>query len=110
LKLDEIPQLWNVLKGEMSIVGPRPEISRYVNQFPQECRVILMVRPGMAGNAIVTFCDEEEQLGEYPSVEDAYLRVILPQKLAIWQEYAGNVRFGRDARIFCRTVRKILRR
>ncbi len=92
-KLDELPQLINVLRGEMSLVGPRPEIPRYVAGYSGEQRRVLEVRPGLTDLASVLFRDEESLLGEIEEEgrERFYLETILPRKLEL------NIRYVRDA-------------
>ncbi|HEU0053061.1 MAG TPA: sugar transferase, partial [Longimicrobium sp.] len=82
LRLDELPQLWNVLRGEMSLVGPRPESPLYVDDTP-EWRRLLSVRPGIAGTAALAFADEEALLARAPDRERAYREVVLPAKLRL---------------------------
>ncbi len=95
-KLNELPQLWNVLIGEMSLVGPRPEDPQFVEQWPEEIKAeILSVRPGMTSPASVTYRDEENLLGG-SSVLDDYLRTILPEKLRLDQLYVRHHNFLGD--------------
>ena len=108
-KIDEIPQLWNVLKGDMSLVGPRPEHPDYVSHFTTEQRRLLSVRPGMTGPAALAFHDEEDQLrGDDPV--GTYLNDLLPQKLAIELQYLGRATFWSDLRIIFKTVALMQRR
>jgi lipopolysaccharide/colanic/teichoic acid biosynthesis glycosyltransferase len=100
-KIDEMPQLINVLKGEMSIMGPRPEDPRYVAYYPEEYEQILKVRPGMASLAFIKYRHEEELLASTEdSVEQVYLGRILPDKLRMDIEYVGNQSFTGDLSIF----------
>jgi lipopolysaccharide/colanic/teichoic acid biosynthesis glycosyltransferase len=100
-KIDEMPQLINVLKGEMSIMGPRPEDPRYVAYYPEEYEQILKVRPGMASPAFIKYRHEEELLASTEdSVEQVYLGRILPDKLRMDIEYVGNQSFTGDLSIF----------
>ena len=84
-KLDELPQLWNVARGEMSLVGPRPEVPRYVAHYTPAQRRVLQVRPGVTDPATLAFRDEETRLARVPlsERETFYLKEILPQKLEI---------------------------
>ena len=95
-KLNELPQLWNVLVGEMSLVGPRPEDPHFVEQWPEDVRAeVLSVRPGMTSPASVTYRDEENLLTG-SSVLDEYLRTILPEKLRLDQLYVRHYTFLGD--------------
>ena len=103
-KLDELPQLVNVLRGEMSLVGPRPEDPRYVALYPPEQRAqVLSVRPGVTSPASVRFRDEESALsGE--DWETAYVQTVMPAKLALDLEYVQNASLLRDVGLIVRTV------
>jgi lipopolysaccharide/colanic/teichoic acid biosynthesis glycosyltransferase len=97
LKIDEMPQLINVLKGEMSIVGPRPEDPRYVAHYTPEQRHVLSVRPGMASPAFIKYRHEEELLAAASEdVEQVYLTQILPEKLRMDLEYIEQQSFTLD--------------
>ncbi|MBM4465767.1 MAG: sugar transferase [Chloroflexi bacterium] len=100
LKIDEMPQLINVLQGEMSIVGPRPEDPRYVAHYTPEQRQVLSVRPGMASPAFIKYRHEEELLaGGGDNVEHVYLTQVLPDKLRLDLEYIANQSFLGDLAI-----------
>jgi lipopolysaccharide/colanic/teichoic acid biosynthesis glycosyltransferase len=102
-KLDELPQLINVLKGDMSLVGPRPEDPRYVALYTAEQRRVLSVRPGVTSAATVQYRHEESVLpGE--DWEKAYVSTIMPDKLRIELEYLERRTLGSDARILWKTV------
>ena len=108
-KLDELPQLLNVLKGEMSLVGPRPEHPRYVERYTAEQRRLLSVRPGITGPASLAFIDEETQLrGGQP--EDRYLNDVMPRKLALELSYLDQATMANDIKILIRTAGAVLRR
>jgi len=107
-KVDELPQLVNVLRGEMSFVGPRPEVPRYVDMFAEQYRELLAVRPGITDLASMAFRDEEILLGRSPDPEDLYVREILPRKLALSHAYVRRRSFGLDLRLIARTVATIL--
>jgi len=104
-RLDELPQLINVLTGDMSLVGPRPELAQYVDLFPEEYRQILTLRPGITGPASVEFRNESELLAAYPDPERAYVEVILPQKIALALDYLRERSMLVDLKILGRTVR-----
>lgn len=108
-KADELPQLLNVLKGEMSLVGPRPEHPQYVEHYTPEQRRLLAVRPGMTGPAALAFIDEEELLrGDQP--EATYLKDVMPRKLELEMQYVDRATFGSDFRILLQTAAVVLRR
>jgi lipopolysaccharide/colanic/teichoic acid biosynthesis glycosyltransferase len=110
-KLDELPQLVNVLRGDMSFVGPRPEVPRYVALYPSQLRdLILSVRPGITDEASIEFRNESDLLAGAPDPEARYLEEILPRKLEIYARYAGERSFGGDLRILLRTVGRVVRR
>jgi lipopolysaccharide/colanic/teichoic acid biosynthesis glycosyltransferase len=108
-KLDELPQLWNVLLGDMSLVGPRPEVERYVCMFAREYEEILKVRPGITDLAAIEFRDEERVLGAAPDAEVAYCTEVLPAKLALYRRYLAERSMGTDLRILGRTVLALLK-
>ncbi|MCI5056553.1 MAG: sugar transferase [Flavobacteriales bacterium] len=80
-KLDELPQLFNILKGEMSIVGPRPEVRKYVEMYTAEQRKILNVRPGLSDFASIKYANESEVLGQQSDPERYYIEVLMPDKI-----------------------------
>ncbi|HKB07173.1 MAG TPA: sugar transferase [Candidatus Polarisedimenticolia bacterium] len=110
LKLDELPQLVNVLMGDMSLVGPRPEVARYVDLYTPEQRRILRVRPGLTDPATIQFRDEETLLGAVAEDrrEAYYVSEILPRKLAINLEYVKKAGLLYDLRLMAGTVRSVL--
>jgi lipopolysaccharide/colanic/teichoic acid biosynthesis glycosyltransferase len=105
-RLDELPQLWNVLRGEMRLVGPRPEVEEFVRAFPLEYERILSVPPGLTGPAQVEFAWEGEILAEAQAVDRArvYRESILPFKLAIDLRYAEHHHVLGDIALLARTV------
>jgi lipopolysaccharide/colanic/teichoic acid biosynthesis glycosyltransferase len=108
-KLDELPQFWNVLKGDMSLVGPRPEVPRYVAHYTPEQRAVLLVRPGITGAAQLEFRDEEARLAGCSDVETFYITHILPEKLAIDLRYVRERSLWGDVRLLFRTVGTLLK-
>jgi lipopolysaccharide/colanic/teichoic acid biosynthesis glycosyltransferase len=110
-KLDEIPQLVNVLRGEMSLVGPRPEVPRYVERYDPVQRGVLDARPGLTDPATVLFRNEESLLGkvEDPRKETFYVNEILPRKLAMNLEYLQNASFSYDLVLVLKTLVAIAR-
>jgi lipopolysaccharide/colanic/teichoic acid biosynthesis glycosyltransferase len=108
-KLDELPQLLNVLMGDMSLVGPRPEDPRYVALYTPEQRRVLDVRPGITGPTVLKFIDEETLLrGGDP--EAGYIAKVMPQKLAVDLDYVSRASFGEDLAILARTALALVRR
>ena len=106
-KLDELPQLINVFKGEMSLVGPRPEVPRYVEMFKKEYDAVLRVKPGITDYAAIEFRDEENILKSYPDPEDGYCTDILPKKIQLYKKYLKNRNFFVDLKIIILTIRNI---
>ena len=103
-KLDELPQLINVLLGDMSLVGPRPEVPRYVALYPADVREeVLSVRPGMTDLASVQYRSESDLLAASSDPERTYTTVILPAKLALYQQYVRQRSLWLDVRIICVT-------
>jgi lipopolysaccharide/colanic/teichoic acid biosynthesis glycosyltransferase len=103
-KLDELPQLWNVLRGEMSIVGPRPEVPRYVALYTPEQRVVLRLRPGITDEASVQFKDEERLLARAPDPEEFYLEHCVPRKIELNLAYGRRANVLRDLVVIWRTI------
>jgi len=109
-KLDEIPQLWNVLKGEMSLIGPRPEDPRYVALYNSEQKKILDVKPGLSSPASIRYRNEEEILQRSGrSVEEFYISTVMPAKLKLDLQYFENQSFTRDLEICFKTALAVLR-
>jgi lipopolysaccharide/colanic/teichoic acid biosynthesis glycosyltransferase len=109
-KLDELPQLINVLKGDMSLVGPRPEIKKWVSVFPDKWEVILTVKPGITDIASVYFRDEESILANSGDPEATYKELILPEKLKHYEKYVLDHSFGGDLKIIFRTLFIIIKK
>jgi lipopolysaccharide/colanic/teichoic acid biosynthesis glycosyltransferase len=107
-KIDELPQLWNVLKGEMSLVGPRPELPRYVSGYSESQMHVLTVKPGITDPASVAYCHEDELLAEKPDPERYYLEEILPDKLHKSLGYLDRISFTQDAKLILRTIKALL--
>ena len=103
-KLDELPQLWNVLIGEMSLVGPRPDVPGYADQLQDEDRIILSVRPGITGPASLAFKDEEELLAKQENPQQYNDEVIWPEKVRINKAYIKNYSLLTDIKIIWKTV------
>ena len=109
-KLDELPQLFNVLRGEMSFVGPRPEVQQYVAMFSEEEKQILRVRPGITDLATLWDSDEGALLAGSSDPERTYLETIRPEKIRLQLEYVRQRSLLLDFRIVCSTVVLVLRR
>lgn len=107
-KLDELPQLINVLVGEMSLVGPRPEVRKYVEMFRRDYEQVLSVRPGITDYAAIEFRDEEEVLARYKDPEEGYVRDVLPRKIELYKEYLERRGFWVDLGIIFKTLRRVL--
>jgi lipopolysaccharide/colanic/teichoic acid biosynthesis glycosyltransferase len=109
-KLDELPQLLNVLKGDMSLVGPRPEVARYVEMFAADYEEIVSVRPGITDFASLHFSNEGEILARAASPEAEYVTRILPEKIALAKAYVRSASFATDLRLIARTVLRVASR
>ena len=104
-KIDELPQLFNVLLGQMSLVGPRPEVPRYVALYPDDLRtLVLSVRPGITDRASIEFRDESTLLGQSSDPERTYVEQILPIKLRYGADYARSHTLRGDLAIILRTL------
>jgi lipopolysaccharide/colanic/teichoic acid biosynthesis glycosyltransferase len=95
-KLDELPQLWNVLRGDMSIIGPRPEVERLVRYYTPEQKRILEQTPGLAGLSQLVYPHEADVLQGYPNPEEVYRQHLMPKKLAVDLEYERSRTFRSD--------------
>ena len=103
-KVDELPQLWNVLKGEMSFVGPRPQVARYIDRLTQAQREMLQHRPGITDIATLRFRNEQELLSGAADVDDFYIRYCLPRKIALNLQYAREASLPYDIWIILQTL------
>ncbi len=109
-KLDELPQFWNVLRGEMSLVGPRPEVPRWTEVYPERWEVVLSVRPGITDPASIEYRHEEALLAAAEDPERTYREAILPRKLEIAERYVRTRTFAGDLGVLLRTATSIFRR
>lgn len=107
-KLDELPQLINVLVGDMSIVGPRPEVRKYVNLYSSDQRKVLSIKPGITDYASIEYSNENELLAQSSDPEKIYIEEILPAKLELNQKYLNGQGFFTDLKIIFYTIRKIV--
>lgn len=109
-KLDELPQLINVLKGEMSLVGPRPEVQKYVDLYNSSQRVVLQLRPGITDPASIKYRNETQMLANLASqknsndIEDIYLKEFMADKIQINLAYAAKANFWRDVKVMIDTI------
>ena len=109
-KLDELPQLIDVWFGAMSLVGPRPEVPRYVAHYPKDIReLILSVRPGITDRAAIEFKDENEILGKAADPHLAYINEVLPIKLRYYQDYVANQSLALDIKLIFATIKALVR-
>ena len=109
-KIDEVPQLLNVVKGDMSLVGPRPELPEYVQAFHQQYEEILSVRPGITDLASLKFIDEASLLARASDPELIYREYVLPQKLVLARQYVREHSLRLDAMLLVRTLGGVFRR
>ncbi|GAB5416307.1 MAG: hypothetical protein Crog4KO_11090 [Crocinitomicaceae bacterium] len=109
-KLDEFPQFINVLIGEMSIVGPRPEVLKYVEMYDDSQRRVLNVKPGITDYASLEYFKENEILGNSSDPEKAYINEIMPAKIALNMKYIENPGLSKDLQIMWKTFLKMIRK
>ena len=103
-KIDELPQLFNVLDGTMSLVGPRPEVARYVARYSPEERRVLDLMPGITDPASIRYRDESECLARAEDPEEYYVRVLVPEKIRLNLEYGKKATLSRDIRVILMTL------
>ena len=108
-KLDELPQLINVLVGDMSLVGPRPEVRKYVDLYTDEQQKVLSVKPGITDYASIEYMDENEILGKSSDPEKTYIEEIMPEKIKYNMKYIQNKNLFEYFKIILSTVLKIVR-
>jgi lipopolysaccharide/colanic/teichoic acid biosynthesis glycosyltransferase len=108
-KIDELPQLINVLKGEMSIVGPRPEVPKYVEAFRKDYEEILKVKPGITDFASLEYIEEEKLLRNAKDPEEMYLKEILPRKIEYYKRYIRSISLLTDLKIIIKTLIRVVR-
>lgn len=109
-KIDELPQLINVLIGDMSLVGPRPEVRHYVNYWTPSQMRVLDVRPGITDTASIRYSNENELLAQAQDPEDYYINVIMQDKIRLYLEYVDNVSFCNDIKLIFQTFKAIITR
>jgi lipopolysaccharide/colanic/teichoic acid biosynthesis glycosyltransferase len=108
-KVDELPQLFNVLTGEMSLVGPRPEVPRYVSLYSQEQQRVLELMPGITDPASIKYRHESEILAESPDPEMTYIEVIMPEKIKINLAYGLEATVLSDFKVVLKTLERLIR-
>ncbi|WP_372718221.1 sugar transferase [Novipirellula sp.] len=108
-KLDELPQLFNILKGDMSLVGPRPEVPKYVAMFEDDFRQILTIRPGLTDLASIKYRDESTALAQAEEPELEYVSRILPDKIEMAKQYVRRSSFALDLRVILQTFLQLFR-
>ncbi len=108
-KLDELPQLWNVLRGDMSLVGPRPEVRKWVNVHTKRWAKVHQVLPGITDPASIVYRDEEQLLSKSDNPELTYRDVILPHKLTLYEKYVDERTLAGDFRILFQTIASLIR-
>lgn len=108
-KLDELPQLFNVLKGDMSLVGPRPEVRKYVDLYTEEQRRVLSVRPGITDYASIEYVDENTILGQAEDPDKSYIELILPDKICYNMKYIEHRSVAEYFKIIFLTIWSIVR-
>ena len=107
-KLDELPQLINVFVGDMSLVGPRPEVRHYVDYWTPEQMHVLDVRPGITDPASIKFRNENDLLDKAENPEEYYINVIMQEKIRLYLEYVEHHSFGDDIRLIFQTIKAVL--
>ena len=108
-KLDELPQLWNVFIGDMSLVGPRPEVKKYTDLYTEEQKQVLQVKPGITDWASIKYVDENKILGESKDPDDAYVNLIMPNKIKLNMVYIQHQTLGEYFKIIFTTFKEIAR-
>jgi lipopolysaccharide/colanic/teichoic acid biosynthesis glycosyltransferase len=107
-KIDELPQLINVARGEMSVVGPRPEVEQWTQVYPEKWEIVHRVKPGISDNASIIFRNEEEILAASDNPTETYKNVILPRKLDFYIQYVNNHSFWGDIRLIFKTLKTVI--
>ena len=107
-KIDELPQLWNVLVGDMSLVGPRPEVQKYVDLYTEEQRKVLSVRPGITDYASIEYVDENILLAKSDDPDRTYIEVVMPAKIKLNMKYINNKSLKEYFKIIFLTLAKIV--
>lgn len=106
-KIDELPQLFNVLFGSMSLVGPRPEVRKYVDLYNEEQRQVLLVQPGITDYASLEYINENDVLAKSSNPEETYIKEVMPAKLKLNLKYIHEAGLGTDLKLIFKTIGKI---
>lgn len=101
-------QVMNVVKGDMSVIGPRPEVKKYIDNFAEEYKDILKIKPGMTDYALIAFRNEEEILSRFQNVEEGYIKEVMPEKIRLYRQYLSEMSLWTDIKIFFQTIWEIL--
>jgi lipopolysaccharide/colanic/teichoic acid biosynthesis glycosyltransferase len=109
-KLDELPQLFNILLGDMSFVGPRPEVPKYVALYDAEQRAVLKVKPGITDYASIVYSEENALLANAENPEELYVKRIMPAKLKLNMRYINEMSLATDVKVIFKTIEKVFRR
>jgi FlaA1/EpsC-like NDP-sugar epimerase/lipopolysaccharide/colanic/teichoic acid biosynthesis glycosyltransferase len=107
-KINELPQLWNVLKGDMSLIGPRPEVRRYISKYRKDYKEILKIRPGITDIALLTYSNEEAILKDKKDPEEYYIHILLPEKIKLAREYIKKASLLYDLKLIFLTTFKLV--
>ena len=108
-KIDELPQFFNVLRGDMSVVGPRPEVAKYISLYNSEQLKVLSVKPGITDYASIVYFDENQLLGESENPEKTYVEIIMPHKLKLNLKYIEEKSLYVDLKIIFSTLVKVIK-
>lgn len=108
VRLDELPQLINILKGDMSLVGTRPEVEKYVASYDKEMRATLLMRAGVTSEASITYRDEAKLLALGGNIDEIYIKQVLPEKMKYNLDYVRHFSIGRDLKLIIKTVIAVL--
>ena len=107
-KINELPQLVNIVKGDLSVVGPRPQVKAHLDLYPKDkLDDILSIQPGLTGIASLFFRDEETMMEQYEDKEKAYIDIVLPQKIELYNQYIDTISFKNDFKLILQTVKVI---
>jgi len=107
-KVDEMLQVMNIVKGDMSVLGPRPEVKKYIDIFAEEYKDILKIKPGMTDYALIAFRNEEDILTRFQNVEEGYIKEVMPKKIKLYRQYLSEMSLRTDIKIFFQTIWEIL--
>jgi lipopolysaccharide/colanic/teichoic acid biosynthesis glycosyltransferase len=109
-KIDEMLQIINVIKGDMSVIGPRPELKYFVDAFREDYRDVLKIKPGMTDYALIAFRNEEDILSTFDNIEEGYIKHVMPEKIKLYRKYIKEMSLSTDMKIFFTTIWEVLKR